>query len=81
MDNDFLLPIVYKGEEMELQAKFVPSTFVSRFEVTLNDVAITFERDDQGNYRAMNYNQDQEKSLDPTILAAIIESLEVISEK
>lgn len=77
----FLLPVVYKGEAIELESKLLPSTFMHRFEVYVQGMPLIFERDDEGNFRAINYNQDTETTIDIDMLAAIVESLHAITEQ
>jgi hypothetical protein len=54
MDDDiFLLPVPYKGEELELESKLLTMGYVHRFEVNISGIPVLFEPDEEGSYRAL----------------------------
>lgn len=53
MDDVFLLPVTYKGEELELETQLRPWGYTYRFEVQVNGVPVQFEPDEERNYRAL----------------------------
>ena len=53
MDDDFLLPVTFKGEELELETRLQPWGYTYRFEVQVNGIPIQFEPDEERNYRAL----------------------------
>jgi hypothetical protein len=78
MEESFDLPVIYNGEEVEFKMKFVMSGFVSRFHILVHDVELVFERDDEQNFRVINYTEAHAE-IDPELFKAIIHSLEQIS--
>jgi len=57
MNEPFNLPVTYKGEELELKARFERWGYTHRFVVLFGETTVTFEPDDEGNYRALGEGQ------------------------
>ena len=78
MDNEFELPIEYNGKEQIFQATLIVQGYTHKFKITVNDVDIFFEPDEQKNYRAvLNYGDDlPEKKIDLELLKTIAGVLE-----
>lgn len=53
MNEPFNLPIVYKGEEVELKARFERWGYTHRMAVLIGETTVTFEPDEEGGYRAL----------------------------
>ena len=49
--NELLLPLTYRGEEMELPLKMYPYGYTFRVEVLIGETAVIFEPDEEGSYR------------------------------
>ncbi|MDR3678723.1 MAG: hypothetical protein P4L41_02080 [Flavipsychrobacter sp.] len=79
MLEGFELPVVYKGQEMEFGARLVISGYVYQFIIIVNDRDLVFEKDDEGNYRVINYTPAISVHVDTALLEAIIVSLKEIS--
>lgn len=80
MDDELILPVSYNGEEREYPFRVIPQGFATRFAVLVNDIEIIFERDDQGDFRAMIYNDAEKHALfEPGLLASIAEVIKVIT--
>ncbi len=79
MLEGFELPVVYKGQEMEFGTRLVISGYAYQFIIIVNDRELVFEKDDEGNYRVINYTPDAAVHVDTTLLEAIIGSLKEIS--
>ena len=77
MDGEFLLPVLFEREELELKTKFVPRGYIYCFEVEVNGTTVSFEKDEEGLYRAMSIIGDL--SIKPELLPAIATSLEAIA--
>ncbi len=80
MDEPFLLPVVYKEETLEFPAQLLTSAYSFQIQVLVHDVAVNFERDDSGDFRALAATPDDVRfqKTDATLLQAIAESLEKI---
>ncbi|SJZ39117.1 hypothetical protein [Sediminibacterium ginsengisoli] len=77
MPEDFELPIWYNGLEMLLPATMHTTGFTNYFRITVNDVVIVFEADEERNYRAVvsPENMEQIHAVQPGILPVIAETL------
>ena len=53
MDTDITIPVEYKGEELNFDARVQVWQFGHRFFVPVDGVELVFERDDSGQYRAL----------------------------
>ena len=60
MDEEQLtLPVTYKGKELSFPLKIVPQGYVYRFIVQIDDAEVIYERDDEGEYRAIISKPDE----------------------
>lgn len=80
MDDVVKLPVEYKGEELEFDMRILRRGYTLRFVVLVNDAEVIFERDEQGEYRAIVLNADEHNAglIPQDLLAAIHKSIEVI---
>jgi len=53
MEEEFELPVKYKGEEQMLNAKLIVTGYKHKFCVDVNGQNIIFEPDEERNYRAV----------------------------
>lgn len=53
MNEPFLLPVEYKGEERAFEAELQVWGYGHRFQVNVDGSAVIFERDEEGSYRAV----------------------------
>jgi hypothetical protein len=54
MDDDgFELPVMYRGQEVEFPAKLIRYGYSYKIEVTVNDMLVAFEPDEERNWRAL----------------------------
>lgn len=80
-EHSFLLPVDYKGDELELEMTLQSSGYASRFVVTIYEHPLIFERDDSGEFRVINYEPDKQPLIDKALFEAVIRSLEMIAPK
>ncbi len=75
--DEMLLPVCFKGEELEFPVRLVVLGYTHRFVVLIEGIEMTFERDDQGEFRALIAAEDVEgkKAPDTRLLKAISEVL------
>ena len=80
MDEPFLIPVTYKGKEYEFDAQLYTTTYQYRIEVLVNEVPFSFERDDEGNFRAIAVTPDDNRiqKIDSQLLQSIADSLQEI---
>lgn len=58
MDDDLEVPVNYKNQQLIFIAKFIQFGYSYKFEVDVNGILVSFEPDEERNFRAM---------IDPTI--------------
>lgn len=81
MDEFFMLPVTYKGEELEFEAKLLLQGYIHRFEVIVNDIPVQFEPDEEGSYRALlnaQQMEDHNKKLSHELLQSVAQRLEAL---
>jgi hypothetical protein len=84
MDEPFLIPVSYKGVEREFEATLQVLGYTHRFNVQVEGAEVIFERDEEGQYRAIVSQEaiaTQEKEirkLDPELLHQIALQIEHI---
>ncbi len=72
-EEELALPVTYKGKEYSFPLKIVPQGYVYRFVVQIDHAEIIFEKDDEGEYRAVLNKPDEHQGKLPEkeLLAAI----------
>ena len=80
MDQIFDLPVIYKGEEITFKTTFIQSGYTYKFLVDIDGIEMTFEKDDEQNFRVLVYPENSELlgKLDNELFTNIAESLENI---
>jgi hypothetical protein len=78
MTDEFTLSIIYRGEERHFPAKLLLHGFTHRFQVSLPETEVFFEPDEEGSYRVVKMDWQEEKPLlkiDKGLLGAIQEKI------
>ena len=80
MDEGFDIPVTYKGKELLFPASLVSFGWTHRIEVDVNGTKVSFERDENREWRALISPEDLEDhpNVDVQLLIAIGESIEEI---
>ena len=80
MDEPFTLTVPYKGKQHEFETELIVTGYTYKFRILINDTEVFFERDDEGNFRALAPNADAKQlhSLDAELMHAIAHQLEEI---
>ena len=79
MTDSFILTVSLRGEEREFATEWQPWGYTHRFTVQVGAVAIFFEPDEEGRYRAIiAAEQDEQavKAIDKAWLEAIQQTIE-----
>lgn len=77
MPEPFLLTVQYKNEEKQFESELRVFGYTHKIAVNVNGVEVIFERDEEGNYRAILPDPDlKHKNPDPHLIKAIAEELE-----
>jgi hypothetical protein len=54
MNELFLIPLIYQGNEHEYKARFERWGYTHRIAVLIGEMTVVFEPDEEGAYRALN---------------------------
>ena len=78
MDEEFELPVGYKGKQMLLKASLLIVGYTHKFIVDVNGQDIIFEPDEERNQRAvLSYDDmDSNKNIDVELLRTISKTIE-----
>ena len=81
MEDGFLLPVTFNGEELEFPAQLHRYAHSFKLEVEIGETKYFFERDDQGDWRALiSYEEAQtNKKFNYELLKAVVTSIEAIT--
>ena len=80
MDDSFELPVFYNNQEILLPAQLHQYGYTYKIEVDVNGISVFFERDEEGNWRAIVDPSEFEKnkSFSIELLQAIACSIEEV---
>jgi hypothetical protein len=81
MAQRFSLPIDYNGEQKELPAQLLVTGYTHRFVVTVDELEIFFEPDEEGCYRAIKMPGQEQvpfERIDKGLLSAIQQKIQAI---
>jgi hypothetical protein len=75
------IPVSYKGQEISLAAQILRLGYVYKIRVLVNEVPVVFERDEEGEFRAViDPETGQLDQMDIGLVQAISEVLVSLSE-
>jgi hypothetical protein len=83
MSESFTLSFLYKGVPQDIDCTLRISRFKYQFLCTINNTEMIIEKDDEGNFRAMESDPFSNKNQKPdaTLVKAVIDELErILSE-
>jgi len=75
MNEPFTLPVKYRGEDLELRARFERWGFTHRIAVLVNEHTYLFEPDEEGGYRALVDPAKIPVNVDAGLLQAVATTL------
>ena len=80
MDEGFELPVSYKGKALQLPAQLVSFGWTHRIVVDVYGSVVSYERDEEGLWRALVSMQDLEanKHIDVELLKAIADAIKEV---
>ncbi|PKF76181.1 hypothetical protein [Chryseobacterium sp. PMSZPI] len=73
MEHNLELPVTYKGKELILNGRLATFTYGYKLYVDINGQEVIFERDDEGNLRALVPDASSNPAIEKGLIAAIIE--------
>jgi len=83
MDEQFELPVQYKGQEFMLKASLSVIGYTHKFMVEVDGEEVIFEPDEERNYRAVVPYDDigKTKDMDLELLKSIADAIEQFFDK
>ena len=80
MEEDFILPVTFNDDEIELPARLLAYGYSFKIEVDINDTKVQFERDEERNWRALiSYEEVQaNRKLNGELLKAVVVTLHTL---
>lgn len=78
MEETFQIPVIYQGKELEFDAQLLQLGFARKIQVGVYGSIIFLEKDDEGNYRAVLADIQNESKVDKALVKVIVEALETI---
>jgi hypothetical protein len=75
MEHFFSLPVIYKDNELNLNARLVTFAYTYTFYVMLDTREVAIERDDEQHFRIIDESDTIDQTVDRGLVEAIIESL------
>ncbi len=80
MPEDFTVNFLYQGVPREIHCTLRVSTYTYQFLCTIDNTEMILEKDDEGNFRAMEANPFivKNKKPDPALVRALIGEMEKI---
>ena len=80
MSEDFTVNFLYKGVAREIHCRLRTSTYTYQFLCVIDNTEMILERDDEGNFRAMEADtfSEKKKKPDPSLVRMLIEEMERI---
>ena len=78
MEKSFHIDIVYKGEEQVFEGRLIAAGYTHKFIINVNELEVTYEPDEERNYRAITNGGDLSKltDTDKEIIGLICKRLE-----
>jgi hypothetical protein len=71
--EQFELPVTYKGQDLLFNGRLATFTYGYKFYVDINGAEVIFERDDEGNLRAMLPENVSDTAIEKGLIEAVIE--------
>ena len=76
MEDVFELPVDYNGEELTFASRLVRFGYSYQIEVQINGAPVCFEKDEEGNWRALTNPNTRSTKVNIDILNKIVEALD-----
>jgi len=76
MEEGFELPVPYNGKDLFFPARLIQFGYTYKIEVDINGTTVSFERDEERNWRALLDAGRTDSNINVSLLNSIAESLE-----
>lgn len=75
MNDPFIIPITYKGEEIEIHARFVRLGYTEQFHVNIRDIPLIIEFDEEREFRVINPEGHSDSKIDKYLLEELVATI------
>ncbi len=75
MEDPFFIPVVYRGAELQFEAGLVRRGYTYSLHVNIRDAVVVFERDEEGNWRALMPAEEKAKAPETELLRAVADAI------
>lgn len=79
MEHYFELPVTYDGHDQLFKGRLVTFGYDYKFYIVVEGEEIVFEKDDQGDFRAVGNSTITSPKINVHLLEAIVQSLQQLS--
>jgi len=76
--DSFLIPVYYKGLEQQFPASLQQRGYLPTLHINIYGTTVIFERDEEGNWRALVTAEEKGRLPDTQLLQAISETIDDI---
>ncbi len=78
MEEAFRLPVEFNGQVQEIDVTLRVTGFSPRFIASVNGEEVIIEKDEEGSYRAIQFDPQASGQLDKDLVAAIVTSIQQV---
>jgi len=79
MDESFAIKVTYQDQEYNFEASLATVGYTHKFFMMINGVEVTYEPDEERNYRAILIDQAKVTETDVKLIKAVGEKLQSLS--
>ncbi|MCQ9637665.1 hypothetical protein MP478_08555 [Chryseobacterium sp. WG14] len=73
MEHDLEIPVTYKGKDLLFTGRLATFTYGYKLYVNINGTDVVFERDDEGNLRAIVPDNASNPAIEKGLIEAVID--------
>lgn len=81
MEDSFLLDVDFKGKTYEFEGQLVLQGYLHKIQIDIDGVIVTFEPDEERNYRAVAVDQNEDVKINKALIGAVANRLESLLKK
>lgn len=78
MEELFQIPVTYHGKEIQFDAQLLQLGYTRKIQVDVNGIIVYLEKDDEGNFRAVLSDTQNENKVDKELIKEIVQTLELL---
>lgn len=75
MNDPFIIPISYKGEEIEVSARFIRTGYTEQYHVNIQNTPLIIEFDEEREFRVINPDGHPDSRIDKELLQELVDTI------